>query len=285
MLNKLKPYAHRVAAVTETPGKLTIKSYPSQYPAYECREITVISANLWHDWPRYRRLSERLSAFAQLVEEERADILLLQEVARTPDIWVDDWLANRLGMAYVYSRANGHNAIGFEEGLAIFSRYPLDQPQLSQLGKAGDPFVRRLVLGANVDTPCGSLLAFSVHLGLQRRENARQQDQLRQFVNRLAINQPALVGGDFNSHESASQIGRTKKAWVDTFRHLHPHAEGHTHILRWPWGGILKRHRLDYIFLNSVHPKWRIAEARHLTTPGESHSDHNAVLARLEPLN
>ena len=104
-------------------------------------------------------------------------------------------------------------------------------------------------------------------------------------VNYLAFDQTALVGGDFNSHEATPQIGRTKNAWVDTFRHLHPHADGHTHVLRWPWGGALKRHRLDYIFLSPVFPNWQVTDARHLATPGDSHSDHHAVLAHLAPLS
>lgn len=284
IINKLKPYARRMAAVTETPGNLTIRNQPLGIAEPHCGGITVMSANLWHDFPRFRRLSERLSAFAKLVETEGADILLLQEVARTPDLQVDKWLADRLGMAYIYSRANGHHTIGFEEGLAVFSRFPLSRPQLSQLGKSTNPFVRRLALGANVETPCGSLLAFTVHLGLPPRSNAQQQAHLRRFVNSSAWNQPALVGGDFNSHESTSRIVSTKRAWIDTFRHLHPHADGHTHILRWPWGGALKRSRLDYIFLSPELPGWKITEARHLTTPGESHSDHRAVLVRLAPV-
>jgi endonuclease/exonuclease/phosphatase family metal-dependent hydrolase len=68
---------------------------------------------------------------------------------------------------------------------------------------------------------------------------------------------------------------------VDTFRHLHPDADGTTHELNWPWGGRLRRHRLDYIFLSSQGQAWRAIEARHLVTPTEPHSDHRAVLARL----
>jgi hypothetical protein len=47
--------------------------------------------------------------------------------------------------------------------------------------------------------------------------------------------------------------------------------------------------RLDYIFLkaglNYVQPRnhWDVLEARHLETPGERHSDHQAVLLRLAP--
>jgi exonuclease III len=43
-----------------------------------------------------------------MVESEAADIVLLQEVARTTKLKVDEWLAERLGMGYVYARANGH---------------------------------------------------------------------------------------------------------------------------------------------------------------------------------
>ncbi len=73
-----------------------------------CGQLTVLSANLWHDWPRFRRIKERLEDFARLAEREQADVILLQEVARTRAIRADEWLADRLGMVSVYSRANGH---------------------------------------------------------------------------------------------------------------------------------------------------------------------------------
>jgi len=81
-LSRLKPYAQRLAAVTENPGKLTFKTLPDQVVERNCRGITVMSANLWHDWPRFRRLSERLSAFARLVEAELQSNHLPQPVER-----------------------------------------------------------------------------------------------------------------------------------------------------------------------------------------------------------
>jgi endonuclease/exonuclease/phosphatase family metal-dependent hydrolase len=124
-------------------------------------DITVVSANLWHDWPRHRDMVERLEAFARLVEAEGADILLLQEVTRTPDLWVDEWLARRLGMAYVYARANGHQrGIGFEEGVAIFSRYPLRAPEVRQLSSPANPFVSRVALRTTIELQIGYLVAF-----------------------------------------------------------------------------------------------------------------------------
>jgi endonuclease/exonuclease/phosphatase family metal-dependent hydrolase len=241
-----------------------------------------MSANLWHDWPRYRGQSERLESFARLVESRQVDVLLLQEVARTPHLRVDEWLAERLDMAFVYSRANGHeDAIGFEEGLGVFSRFPLSTPHLRQLSPGGDSFVRRMALGATLATPCGEVLAVSAHLSLRRKRNAAQVAHLREWVESLADSRLAVVGGDFNASEESEQITQTQGVWVDAFRHLHPDAEDATHVVRWPWGGILRQSRLDYVFFHPGRGDWKVMEASHLSAASQPHSDHRAVFARL----
>jgi len=280
---RLRPWARKITAVAEIPDQPSVKRQWEREQARAFRGISVMSANLWHDWPRFRKLPERMEAFAQLVEDQGADILLLQEVARKPDLHVDEWLAERLEMGYVYSRANGHKHIGFEEGIAIFSRFPLASPSLVQLGVQGNPFVRRMALGARVDTPCGDLIAYSVHLGLRSRDNTRQVAHLRHWVSQAGPARPALVGGDFNSHETSRQIRGASSAWLDTYRDVNPDGEAHTHTLRWPWGGVIRRHRLDYIFLVSEQAEWQVLDTRHLSTPGLAHSDHHAVLTRLAP--
>ncbi|HEX7975934.1 MAG TPA: endonuclease/exonuclease/phosphatase family protein [Anaerolineales bacterium] len=283
-LGALHPTLRRVSAVAEPARRLSIRPFPEN-PAHERGAgITILSANLWHDWPRYRRLEERLDDFSRLVEAHRADIVLLQEVARTPRLRADEWLSKRLGMAYVYSRANGHEQkIGFEEGVAIFSRFPLHQPLLQELGDQRNPFVRRLALGITAETHLGRLKAFSVHLGLARRQNAAQLAHLRSWVAEQAGELPALVGGDFNAREGTSQIRQAQSAWLDPFRRLHPLAAGFTHELHWPWGAVLHRSRLDYIFLRSGARPWQVVEARPIEGPGKPHSDHQAVLVRLLP--
>lgn len=283
ILKLFRPHARRALSVTRSPGEIFIKNTPDQDCNKGCGVITVVSANLWHDWPFYRRLTERLEAFAQMVERENADILLLQEVARKNGFSADEWLAQRLGMAFVYSRANGHSAIGFEEGLAIFSRFPISEPQLNQLSNPSNPFVRRAALGANVETPCGGLRAYSVHLGIRRKDNHRQQEALHRLIGDTSHWSLTLVGGDFNAHETSHQIQQTRSSWLDTFRHLHPAADGHTHTIQLPWGWVLRRHRLDYIFLLPGEDVWDVVETRHLSTPGKGHSDHRAVLTRLIP--
>lgn len=284
LLRVLSTLLKPILGVAEPAGRLFFRADPTFQRAVHGREtITVLSANLWHDWPQHRRLTQRLESFARLAEAEQADIVLLQEVARTRDLRADEWLAHRLGMAYVYSRANGHErAIGFEEGLGVFSRFPLASPRLQQLGSCSNLFIRRLALGAMVETSWGNLLAFSVHLGLIPRQNSKQLSHLRTWITEIAGAHPVLIGGDFNAHERAPQIAHAQRAWLDAFRCLHPHADGATHELRWPWGGLLRRHRLDYVFLSGGHG-WRVVDARHMDAPDGAHSDHRAVLVRLAP--
>jgi endonuclease/exonuclease/phosphatase family metal-dependent hydrolase len=280
----LKPVALKLLQVAEPAGRVTVRNAPIRGASGEDNVITVLSANLWHDWPRYRRLSQRLETFAKLVEEEKINILILQEVARMPNFRSDEWLAERLGMAYVYSRANGHErGIGFEEGLAVFSRFPLSAPRLKHLKPDLEPFARRLALGVDVHTSVGQLLVFSVHLGMLPRHNATQMHHLHNWVTTTAGERPVLIGGDFNAHETSAQITFLKQTSLDLFRCLNPKADGTTHEVSLPWNRRARRRRLDYIFLNPGRSHWKVLDARHLEARGKPHSDHRAVLARIIP--
>jgi endonuclease/exonuclease/phosphatase family metal-dependent hydrolase len=125
---------------------------------------------------------------------------------------------------------------------------------------------------------------FSVHLSLRRRRNARQVGDLQDWVGDVAGATSAIVGGDFNAHETAPQMLRARRAWVDLFRRVHPHGDGNTHTVRWPWGSTLRRSRLDYLFLHQGEPRWQVAESRRLCWAAASGADHDAVLARLRPM-
>ncbi len=273
-------------SVAESAGRVSVRSEPNPVPAEKCGEFTVLSANLWHDWPRFKGLEKRLEAFAGLAESERVDLILLQEVARTSTFKSDEWLAERLKMAYVYSRANGSQKIGFEEGLGVYSRFPLKRlPYVRQMTQAHNPFSRRLALGVEVDTPCGEIVAFSAHLGLMRKQNARQLRELHGWVNGITSGRSAIIAGDFNAPEHTHQIKNVRLHWQDAFREIYQHGHAPTHEIRLPWGGVFLSHRLDYIFLQPGKPAWQVVEVKHLDAPGGPHSDHRAVLARLAPIH
>lgn len=280
-----RPFAHRMAGLIRTTERLSFQEAPQAHEK-DCQYMTVLSANLWHDWPQHRRTVTRLEAFACMVEEHNADVLLLQEVARTSSFWSDQWLAKRLGMSYVYSRANGHlKSIGFEEGLAIFSRFPLENPVLRQLSPNRNHLVRRMALGSQIVSPCGKFFVVSVHLGLVGKQNLRQTVNLKTWVQEAADGLPALVGGDFNRGEHSRPIKLLKADWIDTFRHLNPFADGTTHKFGSVGGKSFLRSRLDYIFLKAGLVNWKVLESRHLENVEERHSDHHAVLLRLAPVH
>lgn len=283
-LKQFKPQIARTLSLTRPPRLLIGQHYPNKNGKSPKEGLTILSANLWHDWPHHRRLLDRLKSFVQMVEQRAADIVLLQEVARTPMMQVDEWLAQQLGMAYFYVRANGdQESIGFEEGLAILSRYPLTDPQVKQLGEVTNPFTRRMALSVHVETPFGGLRAFCAHLGLVPRHNSIQFDHLQDWVSETTQKETALIGGDFNIHETSSQIIKTKHSWLDTFRSLHPDKDGTTHELEAPWGKILRRSRRDYVFLQPGEYPWQVLEAGHLKAKNIHFSDHQVVMARLKP--
>ena len=283
-LKWLQPVSRCIGAVTREAGRVTVVSGPHGVTP-RAGPLTVVSANLWHDWPRQQRWPERLEAFAELVASEDADVIVLQEVALTSTLKADVWLAERLGMSLVYARANGDlDAVGFEEGVAILSRYSIGDLQLRQLSQGRNPFVRRVALGGHVDTPYGNLLVVSVHLGLVRRHNAGQIRRLRTWVRDVSQGEMAVIGGDFNASEDRREIEHTSRTWTDTFRATRPHDEAATHTKSRPGRRILHR-RLDYIFVQqSPTVRWNVLESLHLDAPSGPHSDHSAVLTRLLPV-
>jgi endonuclease/exonuclease/phosphatase family metal-dependent hydrolase len=282
VLRHLQPLARKVRAVAEPVGRLSVQVLPGSTLRSENETITIVSANLWHDWPKHRQLGQRLESFAGMVKAENADVVLLQEVSHRADFHVDHWLSEYLGMAYAYSRANGDEAgIGFEEGLAVLSRFPIQSLYLQQLGPSSNPFVHRLAMGAKVQSPWGPFAAISVHLGLLRRQNSHQLTHLVTWLNSIMGGLPAVIGGDFNTHENSTRMTQMRSTWLDTFRLMHPHADGTTHELHNPWGTVIKRSRLDYIFLRPGKAKWKVLETKHLDGCDGPHSDHRAVLTRL----
>jgi endonuclease/exonuclease/phosphatase family metal-dependent hydrolase len=260
-----------------------VGTHPSRPVEPEGDPYVVISANLWHDWPRHRRLPERLESFARLVEQEQAQIVLLQEVARTRDLFSDAWLADRLGMAHIYARVNGHrDALGFEEGLAILSHYSLKSSQSIELHPSLRPFARRMALAARLETTASDFWVVSTHLSLLNWINASHVSHLRNWVDSMRP-APTFIGGDFNAGERSPQIQCARQMWMDPFRQLHPKAEGATHELSLPLLRGSRRRRLDYIFFKPGDGAWNVQDARHIHSPPERHSDHSAVLVRMTP--
>lgn len=269
MLNKL------LAVIRHRREILTVNQF---YGTQPCRSLKVLSANLCHPWPHLQRGKERLQQFIRLVKDHQADLLLLQEVWQTQRHQVHELLAETFGMNVVYARTNGDRfQIGFEEGLAILSHYPLIPQGLKVFRSSLHPFARRQALAAMVKTPCRDLLAVSTHLSIHPWRNRRQVQELIAWVE--SQSSQAIIGGDFNAPETTVRIGLLKERWIDTLRQIHPaHTDATTHRMVLPLIGEL-RYRLDYLFLYQREKVWQILNAgKEARYP---FSDHAAVWTRL----
>jgi endonuclease/exonuclease/phosphatase family metal-dependent hydrolase len=256
-----------------------IQVFDQVFEQRPCRAFKVLSANLCHPWPRLQGGEERLERFLRLVQDHRAELLILQEVWQTRRHQVHQILAEKLGMNAIYARTNGSRwQIGFEEGLAVLSRYPLVPKGLKVFRSSLHPLARRQALAVSVVTPCGELFAVSTHLSITPWRNRHQIKELIAWVE--SQSSAAIIGGDFNAAESTPRMEWLRKRWLDTLRHIHPlHPDPSTHRISFSIFGEL-RHRLDYLFLYQQEGHWRVLNAG---KDGRfAFSDHAAVWVQLE---
>ncbi|MFN8542777.1 MAG: endonuclease/exonuclease/phosphatase family protein [Candidatus Binatia bacterium] len=231
----------------------------------------MVTLNLLHGAPLPRWSEARASLEARLewtatrLAEEQPDVVLLQEASVTARHGnTASTLADRLGMAHVYARANPTpllavvgapgrmvRHLSFEEGPAILSRLPIVAHRIHRLSSPLSLHERRIALEAVLDGPMGRFSVFSVHLtaGAQAGRQ-RQIAALARAVESTPHPHPVIVGGDFNAEEHSHEVRWLTEiaGWVDSFRHLHPDAAGHT------WGQTLAAatatagRRIDFLF-------------------------------------
>lgn len=273
--------------VSQVNASVQTRLVPAQTVSSSQVPLRVLTLNLWHDWPFHRQLDARLEQVAATVKREQADIVCLQEVPNAtgfPDTAQE--LADRLGMAYAYGRANGdREAIGFEEGVAILSRYPLQSPQVIEVEPRVSPVEHRMALRVFATTPAGQVAVYCAHLTTSRRANPEQVDWLHRFVLDDAGSRTAIIAGDFNAAGDSTHIQALAGSWLDTFRIANPLDPGHTFTFSLPVVGTLLSHRIDYIFLAPGRSGGEVVDSRRLFVDGDSPSDHLAVLTTLKLTN
>ncbi|MEA3439381.1 MAG: endonuclease/exonuclease/phosphatase family protein [Chloroflexota bacterium] len=215
--------------------------------------IRVISLNMLHGYQNFDNLSARLDLIAGEIQSLDADIVLLQEVPWTQGTGnAAEHLSQRLGMNYAYYRANGNRKIiGFEEGEAILSRYPIENPKGIELHPRASVFEHRVVLQASIATHLGEVLVFVTHLTNGDPDiNAKQSAALLEYVDQQDICY-RIVAGDLNAQEDSVQIKSLSDCWIDTYRIVNPDLNGFTccidNINSAPDETLEKR--IDYIFI------------------------------------
>ena len=144
-------------------------------------------------------------AVAKVIEEQKPDVVLLQEVPRGWPIsgGVDgvEWLSRRLAMPYVYAPAADQ-----QFGNLILSRLRITDVETRTLPK-GNGSMNRSYAAATVELPNGrTVRLYDVHLAHRDNQTPTRLAQLEVLLDARAEHTPAVVAGDFNSGPGSQEI-------------------------------------------------------------------------------
>ena len=238
------------------------------------RRLRVVQFNVLHDYPRFRSADRRLSDLENALRELDADILVLQEVWSAPGYQnVAEVVGSRLGLHVVYARANGsRRLLGFEEGVAVLSRYPLGIPEILELAPRKHLFDRRIALSVDVALPGAEpLKVVSTHLTNEAPDitEAQALDLLERVEGTSADRSTVLLAGDLNAGAASAALRHFSEAG---------------------WSGVKQGDR-DHMLLRGDSARWRALWSEWVLSGEEPFrgsqqeialSDHAAILAELE---
>ena len=218
---------------------------------------------------------ERVSA---LIYEQRADLVLLQEVDRgTRRSGGEDQLAllaRLTGMHAVFGKSLDYD--GGLYGIAILSRFPIDsvrviplevQPPQERSGRSYEP---RIGLHAIVRTPGGRIHLINTHIDPAGAPTYRHQEliQLLAYIQRNAAREPVIFGGDLNARPATPEIAALGLAFADSWAGCGGGGPGYTFPAHAP------DRRIDYLLLRRA----RCTSAQVSATEA---SDHRPLLATI----
>lgn len=217
-------------------------------------ELQVLNLNMLHGHPEFEFLPERIELLVAQIKSLSPDIITLQEAPWTRRTGSTvKYLADEIGMNYVYLPANGNRwTIFFSEGEAIMSKFPLKGIVFKELLPRAGFFEHRVALKVSAVTPLGEIQVATTHLtNGDPKINQGQARDLYDFVSTFE-NGSVVITGDFNAQEDSPQIRLLSDNWIDTYRWSNPESKGLTCCAE-PLSGAnidsrLEK-RIDYIFL------------------------------------
>ena len=140
------------------------------------------------------------------------DILILQEVWHTPAHGnMAERLAADLEMNYVYARANGsRRLIGFEEGSAVLSRFPITRASRLVLSPRQPWWETRIALVAAIDLGSEEMTVVGAHLAYQDQKCTERQTM--DLIARIPRAELLVLAGDFNAESDSASVRRVVAA-------------------------------------------------------------------------
>ena len=242
--------------------------------------LSVLTYNVLADRVGVR---QRIPVLLDLMDQARADVLALQEVA--------DWF---LGPLHEQGWTRGLHACTFEGrraapgGQYILSRHPiLDSRALVLPGRQ-----RRTVVISRVEVAGAPVDVATTHMESFLEDGPTRALQLDAIFAELSGSGDAILAGDFNFGDGEPESAHLDPAFTDAWTHLYPNDPGFTWNIErsqmaraGSFEGEESR-RLDRILVRSR--RWIPAEARiigdHPVEVGRGElfpSDHFGLVARL----
>ncbi len=231
------------------------------------RPLRVITYNLLHDGPGSgfflgdTHLEERLEIAIRELKRLNPDIIAVQEASESRRHGhVPHRLARALGFHVVFAPATEHlfgggplawlvvGLLGFKEGSAILSRFPIVASQVYELPRCTSWIDRRILLRADLRTPWGLLQLFSTHTA---RGDDCQVDRVGDIVRDRREAGPSVLVGDFNMPATSKELARLRdeSGFVDAFGLANPEAQGATVWQRIRAPEPTASRRVDFIWL------------------------------------
>jgi endonuclease/exonuclease/phosphatase family metal-dependent hydrolase len=172
--------------------------------------LKILDLNVLHGYPSFERQEERFRSLSQAISHLQPDIVLLQEAWCTRR---HGCLINRLatehaplaGYHLAYAPVNGSlRLIGFEEGLAIASRWPIEAVAARTLAPRELPWRRRGLLRAELRIGRVAWTFATAHLA--NEHGSRRVAQARSLAGQLAADGPLVLGADLNDRAGSPTL-------------------------------------------------------------------------------
>lgn len=273
------------------------------------RPLRVVTYNLLHDgavsgfFDGRTHLDERLEMTIRELKALDPDIVAVQEASDSRRHGsVPERLAKALGFHVVFEPATQHvfglfpldwlvvNVMGFKEGSAILSRFPVTVSGVYDLPRCKTWLEPRIMLQATVSTAWGPLQVFSTHT---RRGDECQMERVAEIVRERAAAGLSLLMGDFNTPETSKVLAtlQSEAGFIDVFRTANPETNGATVWQRIQSPESTVSRRVDFILLLNGHGSTVAVRSSRiiLDRPGQLPdgtalwpSDHYGVLAELD---
>jgi endonuclease/exonuclease/phosphatase family metal-dependent hydrolase len=244
-------------------------------------ELKVLTYNLFHDLPLYRRLDQRLRLIAAEISTERPHVIALQEIARAARCgdtgeslcaMVNEGCGRQLyRLDYARADGSGEGEFAFEEGIALMSRLESDgapevlkfDAQVRIAAELGGHCYRlpddRVAMAARYRLGSGiELQACVTHL-TDRSETIEgvpvrliQAGELVRWLHSVCgTSQPVVLAGDFNDVPDSPTVATIVGAGFTDLWRAAGRGPGYTNDrgdieLESPYGS--PNQRIDYLF-------------------------------------